>query len=264
METNELVKVDKIDEWAWFKGYFSSSHDNWDGLTYKRNFNELYLRDLSVSTLGDVKNKRILDVGCGWGLYTLTFARLGAHAYGQDLSVSSINTAKTLMEVLGLNVTYKIGDVKSLSFEDNYFDAIFSGDFFEHISEDDKNLVFQEIYRVLKPNGVFTIKTPNLAYLQIALWYKKIRAILSGKSPFDMYVAHTHNNPDCEHHGLISHRALENLLVKNKFQFVEVTKTPLIRPGLPLWLGGVLSKFKIFNEHIIVTCKKPIFFGFWP
>jgi len=261
---NELVTIEALDEWAWFKCYFNSSHENWDGKTYKRNFAELKLRDQAILTLGDIEGKKVLDVGCGWGLYAIVFARLGAVVYGQDLNEDSIARGKKLMSAIGVNVTFKLGDARSLLFDDNSIDVVFSGDFFEHISNEDKVLVIREVYRVLKPGGLFTIKTPNLTYLKISLLFKKVKAITCWKNPLHMYIPHTNYNPDCEHHGLISHAGIGELLENNMFQFEKIAHSPLIRRGLPLWLGKILSKFKIFNEHIIITVKKPVFFGFWP
>jgi 2-polyprenyl-3-methyl-5-hydroxy-6-metoxy-1,4-benzoquinol methylase len=260
----EIVTSEAIDEWAWFKCFFRSNQDNWDGKTYKRNYNELMLRDTAVFALGDLSNKKVLDIGCGWGLYAITFARMGAVVSGQDLSEDYIANAKQLMASIGLEGTFKVGNANKLLFEDNSFDAVFSGDFFEHITLEDKKAVIKEAYRVLKPGGVFTIKTPNLTYLRISLLVKRIAACLFLKNPFKMFIPHTRNNPDCQHHGLMTYPELEQIMEENMFHFQQVSLNPLIRKGLPLWLGKLLSKRKMFNEHILLTVRKPVFLGFWP
>lgn len=82
--TNELTRD------AWAQGFFHNCHENWDGQTWSRNFHELLCRDLALFALGPIKNKRVLDVGCGQGEYTITMARMGAKIAGQDLSADLI------------------------------------------------------------------------------------------------------------------------------------------------------------------------------
>ena len=52
-------------------------------------------------------------------------------------------------------------DVQKLEFEDNSIDEVFSRRCIQHVEDDEK--AFSEIFRVLKPNGIFT--------LEIASWY---------------------------------------------------------------------------------------------
>ena len=260
----EIITSDAIDEWAWFKCFFRSSHENWDGKTHKRNYCELRLRDAAIFMLGNVSNKKVLDVGCGWGLYAITLAKMGAVVYGQDINEDYITKAKQLIASIELEGTFKVGNAKELLFEDNFFDAVFSGDFFEHKTLEDKKAVIKEVYKVLKPGGIFVIKTPNLTYLKISLMVKRIAACLSFKNPFNIHIAHTRNNPDCQHHGLITHQELEKILEENMFHFPQVSLNPLARKGLPIWLGKLLSRTKILNEHILISVRKPIFLGFWP
>ena len=52
-------------------------------------------------------------------------------------------------------------DVQKLEFEDNSIDEIFSRRCIQHVEDDKK--AFNEIFRILKPNGIFT--------LEIASWY---------------------------------------------------------------------------------------------
>jgi len=264
MKKEQNITSKSLDDWSWFKGYYRSSHDKWDGVTHLRNFHELNLRDAAIFTLGDISQKNILDIGCGWGLYSITFAKMGANAFGQDISIDYIDKAKKLLDLLSLEATLKVGDATTLLFEDNYFDAVFSGDFFEHIDNQTKEKVLKEVFRVLKPGGIFTIKTPNLTYLKISIMVKRILAVFSGRNPLKLHIPHTRNNPDCQHHGLITYSEMEKLLESCMFHFPQITRFPLVRKGFPLFIGKILSNVKIFNEDIILTVRKPIFLGFYP
>ena len=140
----------------------------------------LRLRDISVFSLGEIENKKILDIGCGYGLYSLTFLKLGAkEVCGQDIleDVIKINAEKCNREGFD-NFTGKVGDCANLQFEESTFDLIFSGDVFEHITDIQKQDFINEAFRVLKPGGFFTIKTPNLNYLKLTNFSSQNQSII--------------------------------------------------------------------------------------
>ncbi|MCP5488213.1 MAG: class I SAM-dependent methyltransferase [Verrucomicrobia bacterium] len=99
--------------------------------------------------------KRLLDVGCGHGKLSRLLALSGAaHVDGIDIAASSIAYANGLQEREPVgNLDLKIGSVYELDFPDHHFDAVVSQVVFEHI--DKIPLALGEIYRVLKPGGVF-------------------------------------------------------------------------------------------------------------
>ena len=259
----EIKSTEELPKKAWLFGYFHSSHDNWDGKTWIRNLHELRLRDLFLFTLGNLKGKKILDLGCGSGEYMLIIAKMGGKVSGQDISSERINQAKLLLEENGCSGDIKIGDAGKLLFCDNCFDAIISADFFEHINYEQKNQVVAEVYRVLKPGGVFTIKTPNFDYLKISLFFKRIFATLTFKNPSKINIPHTHHNPDNEHIGLSTYAELEKILLNNMFHYPQTSYIPLVRRKLPIYISKLLYGKKKFTEQIIITTRKPIFYGYF-
>ena len=263
-DSEEIVGVEQgLDEDSWAKGFFAFSHDNWDGKTWKRNFHELRQRDLTLFSLGNLKGKRVLDVGCGSAEYLTVIGKMGAKFVGgQDLGEKQIINGRKRLEREGIEGKLIVGDAVNLEFPDNFFDCAISNDFFEHITYEQKEKVVGEVYRVLKPGGTFVIKTPNFSYLKLVVWLKRVFNLLRLKSPF-IYIAHTKNNPDNEHHGLTSHKELEKILVDNFFHFPVVTYTPLIRKGLPKTISKLLTGKKIFTETIIFSARKALFFGFY-
>ena len=259
----EVEKTEELPKNSWALGYFHSSHENWDGKTWIRNLHELRLRDLALFALGDIRGKKVLDIGCGSGEYMLTLAKMGGQVSGQDISSHCVNKALTVLKENGFRVDAKVGDATQLLFSDNYFDGVFSADFFEHITYEQKVQVVSEVYRILKPGGVFMIKTPNLDYLKVSLFLKKISAVLKLKSPFNMHIVHTHHNPDSEHKGLTTYSELERLLFNNMFHQPEVVYVPLIRKRLPMFITKFLFGKKKFTEQIIITTRKPFFYSFY-
>lgn len=105
----------------------------------------------------NVKDKLILDIGCGLGGGDLVLAReLGARVIGIDLEAPLIEQAKMRIEAAGLSDKIEARCVQSgpLAFPDNEFDVVYSVGAFTQT--EDKLAIFGEAFRVLKPAGVIT------------------------------------------------------------------------------------------------------------
>ncbi|MDG4880754.1 class I SAM-dependent methyltransferase [Mesorhizobium sp. WSM4884] len=104
-----------------------------------------------------LKGKTILDIGCGAGGITLHLvARHGAApATGFDVEGPVIEMArrKAILEGLQDRVRFVQAPPGPLPFADTSFDVVFSKDALLHVR--DKEALFAEIFRVLKPGGVF-------------------------------------------------------------------------------------------------------------
>lgn len=259
----EIKKTEELPKYDWIFGYFHLSHENWDGKSWIRNLNELKIRDLALFTLGDVKGKKILDIGCGSGVYMLTIAKMGGKVSGQDISADYVSRASALLRENGFDADINTGDAVKLLFEDNCFDMVFSADFFEHINCEQKNKVIAEAYRVLKPGGILTVKTPNLEYLKFSTFLKRCAVVLRLKLPFNIHIPHTHNNPNNEHHGLTTYAELSKILFDNMFHYPVVIDMPLKRKGMPGWVTNFLFGKKKFNEQIIITARKALFYSLY-
>ncbi len=105
-------------------------------------------------------NLRLLDIGCNDGSFTLKVAKKlhSRKIYGLEIDKKAAKIAKKR----GINVY--IRDVnKRFPFKDNFFDVIIANQIVEHLLNPDN--LFEEIYRILKPNGYCIIATPNLCSL---------------------------------------------------------------------------------------------------
>ncbi len=260
----EIKKEEELNKDAWAQGFFHSSHESWDGKSWTRNFHELMIRDLFLFTLGDVKDKRILDIGCGEGAYLDIIAKWGGQIFGQDINSEYVNKALKNLKEKGHSADIKVGTAAKILFNDNCFDAVFAADLFEHMSYDEKNRAISEVYRVLKPGGLFVIKTPNFDYLKMSSFLKRMSAVFKFKLPFNIHIPHTHNNPDNQHCGLTTYTELEELLFNNMFHFPKVTYVPLLREKLPRIITKLLYGKRRFCEQIIIATRKPLFLGFYP
>ncbi len=111
--------------------------------------------------LGDVRGKRILELGCGGGQCSIAFALQGATSTGIDLSDEQLEFARRLAVQSGVQVNFHQGDAADLSrFEDASFDAVFSAYAFGYVQ--DMAHCLAETARVLSPGGllVFSLDHP--------------------------------------------------------------------------------------------------------
>jgi ubiquinone/menaquinone biosynthesis C-methylase UbiE len=101
------------------------------------------------------KGETVLDLGSGAGFDCFLAAkRVGekGKVIGIDMTPAMIEKAKTTAEKYGYsNVEFRLGEIENLPVEDNSVDVIISNCVIN--LSPDKEKVFQEAYRVLKPNG---------------------------------------------------------------------------------------------------------------
>lgn len=132
----------------------------------------------------DVINKKVLDIGCGYGWFEYNVLNMGVdHIWGLELSEKDILTAKS--GVRNERVTFQVGSAIALPFEDNFFDCVVSWEVIEHIPPNTEAQMLKEINRVLKDGGVFYLSTPYRSLvgtvLDPAWWLIKHRHYTKGK-----------------------------------------------------------------------------------
>jgi len=104
--------------------------------------------------LGDVRSKRVLDLGCGTGAAAITFAREGAVVIALDASAALLAKARARAEREEVKVEWRTGDLADLAFlRAESIDAAFSA--YSVAEVDDAARLFRQVQRVLKPNGPF-------------------------------------------------------------------------------------------------------------
>lgn len=139
-----------------------------------------------LSLLSDLKNKKVLDVGAGTGRISLELFSLGAQ-------VTALDVSEKILEVLkrkNKKIATVVGEAENLPFENESFDLVVSAFLIVHLK--DPARFFDEVYRVLKPGGIFLVTNINqkeppivktqIGNIQIKSYYhrpEKIREILS-------------------------------------------------------------------------------------
>lgn len=107
--------------------------------------------------LGEVRGKRILEIGCGAAQNSLVLSKWGAHAFGIDLSWNQILHGRRLSRKEAVEVNLFVGSIDSLPFKDETFDMIIATRALHYVP--DLKAAISEVHRVLVENGCFTIIT---------------------------------------------------------------------------------------------------------
>lgn len=123
---------------------------------------------------GEVKGRRVLEVGCGTASDSIALARLGAECYVLDFSSRAMQICGFLMQQKDAILHRCLGECRSLPFYKSSFDLVFSAGLVEHFKE--PSLVIKEQVRVIKPGGYLLVDVP-----QRFNWYalsKRIRMFM--------------------------------------------------------------------------------------
>lgn len=128
----------------------------------------------------DVKNKKILDLGCGYGENDLYFKEQGAsYVLGTDISTHMIKIANEKNKIDG--VEYRELAMEDISSLNEKFDIVISSLAFHYVSDFDG--LVKNIYNVLTDDGilVFSQEHPIFACLHLVDGLERNRITLNGK-----------------------------------------------------------------------------------
>ncbi len=97
----------------------------------------------------------ILEVGCGTGSVLTALMEMGYKCAGIEASREMLD----ICTKQGLEVAF--GTADHIEFPANSFDFVFSQEVLEHLQPEDVPRHFSEAFRVLRPNGILAVETPN-------------------------------------------------------------------------------------------------------
>jgi 2-polyprenyl-6-hydroxyphenyl methylase/3-demethylubiquinone-9 3-methyltransferase len=114
-----------------------------------------------IQTLASLKDKQVLDVGCGGGILSDAMARVGAHVTGIDLATKSLKVAQLhALETQTPNVSYREVSAEALAAEKPAsFDVVTCMEMLEHVP--DPASVVRACASLVKPGGWVFFSTLN-------------------------------------------------------------------------------------------------------
>lgn len=124
------------------------------------------IREIAINSFIN-ENSKVLEIGCTNGFSSLEINKITkCNVIGIDINKHSVENANEKIKLNHLDekkIKFEYGNAEDLSkFEDNTFDLIICGNAISFIN--DKGKAFNELIRVLKPNGFISI---------VPIWYKE-------------------------------------------------------------------------------------------
>ena len=125
------------------------------------------------SKLGDLKGKKLLDLGCGLGEGSVFFALNGAQVTASDISPEMCNTTQEVARLNGVEVLTLVASATDLrAIPDDSFDVVYGANMLHHVEIE---TCIAEVNRVLKSGGVAVFWDP-VQYNPVINVYRRMAA----------------------------------------------------------------------------------------
>jgi ubiquinone/menaquinone biosynthesis C-methylase UbiE len=147
----------------------------WESREYEDRAEKICLKRM-ISLIPQTQRIKIIDIGAGFGRQTPVYAPLFKECVLLDPSKKLLSEAKSRLEGYN-NLKYVQGRTESLPFKQAQFEAALLIRVIHHLSEPQK--AFEEVLRVLKPQGYFILEFANKIHFRAML-----RAWLRGNFGF--------------------------------------------------------------------------------
>lgn len=169
-----------------------------------------------LKLLGNIKNKKILEIGCGGAQNSIYFAKHGAKVTAIDISKDQIEFAKNLAKKNNVKIDFFVRDIKTLTpIKSSSQDIVFSAFALQYV--DNLKKCFKEVNRVLKKKAIFVFALDHPFFRTIDSKSLKI------KQSYFKTGKHVENFGDYGKFVMFNHTVSElfNTLIESGF---EVTK----------------------------------------
>ena len=131
---------------------------------------------------GGAANKKLLDLGCGPGIYAELLAKKGFQVTGIDFSKRSINYAVDSSRKKNLDITYHYQNYLDINYKEEFDVVILIYCDFGVLSPKNRRTLLSKIYQALKPGGILILdvfhepyvnsfeEMQNVSYQQEGFW----------------------------------------------------------------------------------------------
>lgn len=157
----------------------SSFHDDWaantrvEDVPVREAFESLAAVENRwiLKRMGDLRGKRVLDVGAGLGESSVYFALQGSNVTYTDLSPGMADFARRLAAHHEVGIESRVTAAEELDVEEDAFDFVYIANTIHHVT--DKDRLFASVRRALRGGGWFFSWDP-LAYNPVINIYRKM------------------------------------------------------------------------------------------
>jgi 2-polyprenyl-3-methyl-5-hydroxy-6-metoxy-1,4-benzoquinol methylase len=168
----------------------------WDAATRNHKFIDKSVEWITGITEGN-ENSKLLDLGCGPGLYAERFYHKNYQVTGIDFSARSVQYASESAKSKGLQITYLYQNYLLLSYQEEFDVITLIYCDFGVLSDLDRKTLLDRIYHALKPGGtlIFDVFTPkryegikennHFSYHKEGFWNKEPHTCLESLYRYD-------------------------------------------------------------------------------
>lgn len=160
MKENDFEFNSREEKKTYVRQMFSDIAGRYDFLNHFLSFGQDYRwRRKAIRIVKDhlktEHSPKILDIACGTGDLSFEAIRQipSAQITGMDLAIGMLDIFRDKAKIRNNAITILEGDVEAMPFSDNSFDAVTIGFGTRNFTK--LEIAFSEIYRVLKPGGIF-------------------------------------------------------------------------------------------------------------
>jgi ubiquinone/menaquinone biosynthesis C-methylase UbiE len=202
--------------------------------------------ELTIKHLPALEGRRVLEIGCGRGVFARHLAERGAELVAADFSPAAIRHAARRLE--GTSARAMVVDMQSMPFPDEAFDVVISQETLEHVPDPARALA--ELVRVTRRRGTLLVTTPNYLSL-IGLWRLACKFVGKPYSEVDQPI----NQPLMLFRRV---RALRRLgcqvtVVEGSHQLLQIPGRPTVRVE---WLEHPQWLMRWFCYHAITVATR--------
>lgn len=123
----------------------------------------------NLHLIGDVKGKKILELGCGCANCGIALAKKGAIVTCVDISEEQIRYAIQNAQRETVDIQFIVSSMESFELVENHYDVVISMAALGYIKDLQK--IFNMVYKILKHKGIFVFSLPDAIYAAITAKY---------------------------------------------------------------------------------------------
>ncbi len=186
-------------------------------------------------------NNRFLDLCCGTGVVSIIARKYFDNIYAVDIAeemLKRLTRKDNGIKAICLDIT------KPLPFSDNQFDVVFSNSFLHHLPEDSTLTLFDELYRILRSNGILYMKRePNrIFFKRFKLLLKVFRSIKNMKRKYDTYRRFDDDLFKHVEAGLLLYDGIDPEDIKNRLRIANFREEKIVKSFPPFYFDVIAKK----------------------